>query len=159
MLGNIKIVWESIEHNQWPPRVCNIIMLTSWSLMWPRVEVGLTFNFMKGIHIFPLSIIESFFFFFLWNKLDVQCMVIVKKEQNKFLFQKLFKLMFNKYNKQCKVGERHFNSYFYKKSKFCKVCNDFKSNVCFNIVVGFGNWNTKIQLTFISIWIAYYWFY
>jgi len=48
-----------------------------------------------------------------------------------------FKLMFNKYNKQCKVGEGHLNSYFYKKSKFYKVCNDFKSNVCFNIVVGF----------------------
>ncbi len=47
--------------------------------------------------------------------------------------------MFNKYNKQCKVGEGHFNSYFYKKSKFYKVCNDFKSNVCYNIVVGFGN--------------------
>jgi hypothetical protein len=32
-------------------------------------------------------------------------MVIVKKEQNKILFQNPFKLMFNKYNKQCKVGE------------------------------------------------------
>jgi len=39
--------------------------------------------------------------------------------------------MFNKYNKQCQVGEGHFNSYFYKKSKFYKVCNDSKSNVCF----------------------------
>jgi hypothetical protein len=57
----------------------------------------------------------------------------------KKLFQNLFKLMFNKYNKQCKVGEGHLNSYFYKKSKFYKVCNDLKSNVCFNIVVGFGN--------------------
>ncbi len=66
-------------------------------------------------------------------------MVIVKKEQNKILFQNLFKLMFNKYNKQCKVGERHLNSYFYKKSKFYKVCNDSKSNVCFNIMVDFGN--------------------
>ncbi len=47
--------------------------------------------------------------------------------------------MFNKYNKQCKVGERHLNSYFYKKSNFYKVCNDIKSNVCSNIVVGFGN--------------------
>ncbi len=47
--------------------------------------------------------------------------------------------MFNKYNKQCKVGERHLNSYFYKKSKFYKVCNDSKNNVCFNVVVGFGN--------------------
>jgi hypothetical protein len=36
-------------------------------------------------------------------------MVIIKKEQNKILFQKPFKLMFNKYNKQCKVGEEHFN--------------------------------------------------
>ncbi len=47
--------------------------------------------------------------------------------------------MFNKYNKQCKVGEGHLNSYFSKKSKLYKVRNDSKSNVCFNIVVGFGN--------------------
>jgi hypothetical protein len=65
-----------------------------------------------------------------------------------------FKLMFNKYNKQCKVGEGHLISYFYKKSKFYKVCNDSNINVCFNIVVGFGNRNTKIQLTLIEIWIA-----
>jgi hypothetical protein len=86
-------------------------------------------------------------------------MVIVKKEQNKILFQNPFKLMFNKYNKQCKVGEGHLNSYFYKKLKFYKVCNDSKSDVCFNIVVGFRNWNTKIQLTLIGISIADYWFY
>jgi hypothetical protein len=92
---------------------------------------------MKGIHIFPLSIVGSFFF--LSSKLDVQCMVKAQKEQNKILFQNLFKLMFNTYNKQCKVGEGHLNSYFYKKSNFYKVCNDFKSNVCFNIVVGFEN--------------------
>jgi len=116
-------------------------------------------NFMKGIHIFPLSIVGSFFFFFLPSKLDVQCMVIIKKKQNNILFQNPFKLMFNKYNKQCKVGEGHFNSYFYKKTKFYKVCDDSKNNVCFNIVIGFGNWNTKIQLTFIGIRIAYYWFY
>jgi hypothetical protein len=103
------------------------------------VEVGLTPNFMKGIHIFPLSIVGSFYFYFLPSKLDVQCMVIVKKEQNKILFQDPFKLMFSKYNKHYKVGEGHLNSYFYKKSKFYKVCNDSKSNVCFNIVVGFGN--------------------
>jgi hypothetical protein len=84
-------------------------------------------------------------------------MVIAKKEQNKILFQNSFELMFNKYNKQCKVGERHLNLYFYKKNY--KVCNDSKSNVCFNIMVGFGNWNTKIQLTLIGIWITYYWFY
>jgi hypothetical protein len=53
-------------------------------------------------------------------------MVIIKKEQNKILFQNLFKLMLNKYNKQCKVGEGHFNSYFYKKSKFYKVRMIFK---------------------------------
>jgi hypothetical protein len=47
--------------------------------------------------------------------------------------------MFNKYNKQCKVGEGHPDSDFYKKSKFYKVCNDFKNNVCFNIVIGFEN--------------------
>jgi len=65
--------------------------------------------------------------------------VIAKKEQNKILFQILFKLMFNKYNKQCNVGERHLNSYFYKKSKFYNVYNDSKSNLSFNILVGFGN--------------------
>ncbi len=134
-------------------------LTTSWSLLGPGVEVGLTPNFMKGIHVFPISIVVSLFFFFLPSKLEVQCMVIVKNEQNKFLFQSLFKLMFNKCNKQCKVGEGHLNSYFYKKSKFYKVCNDSKSNVCFNIVIDFGNWSTKIQLTFIGIWIAYYWFY
>jgi hypothetical protein len=32
----------------------------------------------------------------------------------KKLFQNLFKLMFKKYNKKCKVGEGHFTSYFYK---------------------------------------------
>jgi hypothetical protein len=37
---------------------------TSWSLLGLGVEVGLTPNFMKGIHIFPLSIVGSFFFFF-----------------------------------------------------------------------------------------------
>jgi len=94
-------------------------------------------QFYEGYHIFSLSIVGSFFFF-LPSKLDVQCMVIAKKEQNNFFFENLFKLMFNKYNKQCKVGEGH-NSYFYKKSKLCKVCNDFKSNVCFDIVLGFGN--------------------
>jgi len=58
---------------------------------------------MKGIHIFPLSIVGSFYFNFLLSKLDVHYMIITKKEQNKFLFQNLFKLMFNKYNKQYKV--------------------------------------------------------
>jgi hypothetical protein len=31
------------------------------------------------------------------------------------LVQNSFKLMFNKYTEQCKVGEGHLNSYFYKK--------------------------------------------
>jgi len=103
------------------------------------MKIGLTPNFRKNIHIFPRLIVGSFFFFFLPSKLDVQCMVMAKKEQKKKLFQNPFKLMFNKYNKQCKMGEGHLNSYFYKKSKFYKVCNDSKSNVCFNIVVGFEN--------------------
>jgi hypothetical protein len=47
-------------------------------------------------------------------------MVIAKKEQNKILFQNPFKLMFNKYNKQCKVGEGHLNSYFYKNQNFIR---------------------------------------
>ncbi len=62
-----------------------------------------------------------------------------QEETKQNFVSKPFKLMFNKYNKQCKVGERHLNSYFIKKSKFYKVCNDSKSNVCFDIVVGFGN--------------------
>jgi hypothetical protein len=37
-----------------------------------------------------------------------------------------------------------------------KISIDSKNNVYFNIVVGFGKLNTKIQLTFIGIWIAYY---
>jgi len=62
------------------------------------------------------------------------------QERTKQIFFSIFrKLMFNKYNKQCQVGEGHLNSYFYEKSKFYKVCNDSKSNVCFNIVIGFGN--------------------
>jgi hypothetical protein len=94
---------------------------TSWSLLGPGMEVGLTPNCMKCIHIFPLLIVGSIFFFFLPSKLDVQCMTIAKKEQKKKLFQNPFKLIFNKYNIQCKVCERHLNSYFYKKSKFYKV--------------------------------------
>jgi hypothetical protein len=35
---------------------------TSWSLLRPGVEVGLTPNYVKGIHIFPLLIVGSFFF-------------------------------------------------------------------------------------------------
>jgi hypothetical protein len=94
----------------------NLVVLnvpTSWYLLGLGVEVSLTPNCMKGIHIFPLLIVGSFFFFFLPSKLDVQCMVIAKKEQNKILFQNPFKLMFNKYNKQCKVGEGHLNLYFH----------------------------------------------
>jgi len=34
---------------------------------------------------------------------------------------KPFFLMFNKYNKQCKVGERYFNSYFYKKNIYIYI--------------------------------------
>jgi hypothetical protein len=115
------------------------ISKTSWSFLGLGVEVGLTPNCRKDIHMFPFLIVGSFFLFFISSKLDVQCMVIAKKEQSKILFQNLFKLMFNKYNKQCKVGEGPLNSYFYKKSKFYKVCNDSKNNVCYNIVVGFGN--------------------
>jgi hypothetical protein len=44
---------------------------TSWSLLEPRVEIGLMPNFMKGIHIFPLSIVESFFKKNLPSKLNV----------------------------------------------------------------------------------------
>jgi hypothetical protein len=94
---------------------------------------------MKDIHIFPLSIVGSFFVFFLARKLDVQMHGHSQEGTSKILFQNPFKLMFSKYCKQCKVGEGHLNSYFYKKPKFYKVCNDYKSIVCFEIVVGFGN--------------------
>jgi hypothetical protein len=36
---------------------------TSWSLLRPGAEVGLTPNFTKGVHIFLLSIVESILFF------------------------------------------------------------------------------------------------
>jgi hypothetical protein len=66
----------------------NPINKTSWSLLGPGVEVGLTPNSKKGIHIFLLLICwVIFLFFFLPSKLDGQCMVIAKKEQNKFFFQ------------------------------------------------------------------------
>jgi hypothetical protein len=65
-------------------------------------------------------------------------MVITKKEQNKILFQNLFKFMFNKYNKQCKVGEC-ISIHIFIKNQNSITCNDSKSNVCFNIMVGFGN--------------------
>jgi hypothetical protein len=68
--------------------------------------------------------------------------------------------MFNKYNKQCKLGEGHLNSYFYKKSKFYKMCNDSKSIVCFDIMVGFGNpinihWNLDCLLLILLIKCGY----
>ncbi len=112
----------------------------------PGVEVGLTPNCMKGIHIFPLLIVGSIFFFFLASKLDVQCMVITKKEQNKILLQNLFKLMSNKYNKQYKVSEKHFNSYFYKIQNFIR-CVMILKGMCVLIL-----WLVlEIQLTVIGI--------
>jgi len=61
---------------------------------------------------------------------------------NTILFQNPFKLMFNKYIKQCYalVSERYLNSYFYKKLKSYEMCNGSKSKVCFNIVVGSRNY-------------------
>jgi hypothetical protein len=48
---------------------------TSWSLLGPRVEVGLAPNIMKDISIFSFGfMLGSFFVFFLTSKLDVQCM-------------------------------------------------------------------------------------
>jgi len=47
-------------------------------------------------------------------------MVKVKKEQNKILFQNPFKLMFNKYNKQCKAGEGHSIYVFIKNQNFIR---------------------------------------
>jgi hypothetical protein len=41
-----------------------------------------------------------------------------KKGTTFFFFQTPFKLIFNKYDKQGKVGEGHLNSYFYKKIQF-----------------------------------------
>ncbi len=64
-LGNFEIQME------WTKKLSNAkskmeapMNSTSWSLLGPRVEVGLMANFMKGIHIFPLSIVESFVFLF-----------------------------------------------------------------------------------------------
>jgi hypothetical protein len=50
------------------------------------------------------------------------------------------------------VGEGHLNSYCYRKLKSYDVCNGFKNRVCFNIVVGSRNGNTKFQATHIGIW-------
>jgi hypothetical protein len=108
-------------------------MGTSWSLLGPGMEVSLMPNFMKGSHIFPLSIVGSFFFFFLPSKLDVQCMVIVKKEQNNFLFQNLFTLMFNKYYKQCKVGKGISIHIFIKNQNFMN-CVMILKIMCFLIL-------------------------
>jgi hypothetical protein len=131
---------------------------TSWSLLGPGVEVGLTPNCMKGIHIFPLLIVGSFFFYFLPSKLDVQCMVITKKEQNIILFKTLLnwcsKNIINNAN-----WVKGISIHIFIKNQNSIRCNDFKSKVCFNIVIGFENWNIKIQLMLIGIWIAYYWFY
>ncbi len=64
--------------------------------------------------------------------------------------------MFNKYNKQFKVGEGHFNSYFYKQSKFYKVCNDYKVMCVLILWLVLEIETPKSNLTFIGIWIAYY---
>jgi hypothetical protein len=61
--------------------------VTSWFLLGPGVEVGLVLNTMNGINMFLFQLLGSFFFFFLTSKLDVQCMVIAKKEQTQFCFQ------------------------------------------------------------------------
>jgi hypothetical protein len=116
-LETLKLPWDWLNTTNGPQCFATLSCLTSWSLLGPRVEVGLTFNFMKGIHIFPFQLWGHFFSFFLPSKLDVLCMIIVKKEHNKILFQNPFKLMFNKYNTQCKVGEGHLNSIFYKEIK------------------------------------------
>ncbi len=54
--------------NSWSREIFLVLMTlpmeTSWSLLGPGIEVGLTPNFMKGSHIFPLSIVGSFFSFF-----------------------------------------------------------------------------------------------
>jgi len=40
-----------------------------------------------------------------------------EKTKQIFLFQNPFKLMFDRYNKQCKVSEGHLNSYFFIKTQ------------------------------------------
>jgi hypothetical protein len=81
-------------------------------------------------------------------------MVIAKKEQTKFCFKTLLNwCLINILNNASHLmGEGHLNSYFYRKLKSYKMCNGSKSRVRFNIVVGFENWNTKIQPTLIGIW-------
>jgi hypothetical protein len=55
--------------------------------MGPGVEVCLALNIMNGISMFPFQLLGSFKKKFLTSKLDVQCMVIAKKEQTQFCFQ------------------------------------------------------------------------
>jgi hypothetical protein len=43
-----------------------------------------------------------------------------QEETKQNFVSNFFKLMFNKYNKQCKVGEGHLNSYFYKNKFFIR---------------------------------------
>jgi hypothetical protein len=44
------------------------LLITTWSLLGPGMEVGLTFNCMKGIHIFsPFNCWVIFFFFYQVN--------------------------------------------------------------------------------------------
>ncbi len=58
----------------------------------PGVEVGLTPNFMKDIHIFPLSIVGSFFFFFLPSKLMCNAWSQSRRNKTKFCFKTLLNL-------------------------------------------------------------------
>jgi hypothetical protein len=61
-------------------------------------------NCMKGIHIFPLLIVGSFYFIFSYQVNGCPMHGHSQEGTNKILFQNPFKLMFNKYSKQCKVG-------------------------------------------------------
>jgi hypothetical protein len=114
---------------------------TSWSLLGLGVEAGLAPNIMRVLVFFPFQLFGSFLFLFLTSKLDVQCMVKAKKEQTQFCFKTLInRCSINILNNALHLmGEQHFNSYFYKKSKSYKACNRSKNRVCFNIVVGFEN--------------------
>jgi hypothetical protein len=121
-----------------------------WDLEWKLAWCPILW---RVLIFFPFQLLGSFSFFFLTSKLDVQCMVMVKKEQTQFCFKTFLNWRsINILNNVHLVGEGHFKSYFYKKLKSYKVFNGSKSKMCLYVVVGYGNWNTKLQPTLTKIW-------
>ncbi len=91
---NDKTLFCKEEYWQWRSQLekhphTRIIKGTSWSLLGPRVEVGLTPNFMKGIRIFPLSIVGSFFILFYQVNWMCNAWSQPRKNKTKFCFKTL----------------------------------------------------------------------